>query len=47
MNIEDRYFEIKNDPRKRARAFKVIMIVSYSMLMLGAALVVWALIEGL
>lgn len=47
MTLEDRYFEIKDDPRKRARAFKVIMIVSYGMLILGAFLVVWALVKGL
>lgn len=45
MTIEDRYFEIKNDPKKRARLFKVTMIIGYSMLMLGAVLIVWALIR--
>lgn len=46
MTLEDRYFDIKNDPKKRARAFKFIMIVSYGMLILGAFLVVWVLIKG-
>ena len=43
MTLEDRYFRIKNDPKKRARAFKIIIIVSYSMLILGAVLILWAL----
>jgi predicted nucleic acid-binding Zn ribbon protein len=47
MTLEDRYLGIMNDPAKRARAFKIIMIVSYSMLMLGAVLVVWTLAKGL
>lgn len=45
MTLEDRYFEIKNDPVRRARAFKVITIVAYSMLMLGAVLIIWALLK--
>jgi len=43
MTIEDRYLEITNDPKKRARAFKIVAIVSYSMLMLGAAIILWLL----
>lgn len=42
--LEDRYTEIKNDPKKRARAFKIIWLVSYSMLLLGAFLIVWVLL---
>ena len=43
MTLEDKYFEIKNDPKKRARAFKAVAIISYSMLMLGAAIIIWLL----
>jgi len=43
MSLEDRYLEIKNDPKKRARAFKVIWLVGYGMLMLGAFLIVYIL----
>ena len=44
-SLEDRYFEIKNDPVKLARAFKFIWIVSYSMLILGFILIIWVLAE--
>ena len=43
MSLEDIYLDIKNDPKKRARAFKVIWIVGYAMLMLGAFLAVYFL----
>lgn len=46
MWLEDKYYEIKDDPKKRAKAFKVVWIVSYSMLLLGAVLIVWALAQG-
>jgi hypothetical protein len=43
MTLEDRYLETLNDPKKRAKAFKIVAIVSYSMLMLGAAIILWLL----
>ena len=43
MSLEDRYIEIRDDPKKRARAFKVIWLVGYSMLFLGAMLTVYLL----
>ena len=43
MSLEDRYFEIMDNPAKRTRAFKIIAVVAYSMLMLGAVLIIWAL----
>ena len=43
MSLEDRYFDIKNDPKKRARAFKVIWLASYGMLLMGAFLIVYIL----
>ena len=45
MWLEDKYFEIKDDPKKRARAFKITWICAYSMLLLGAVLIVWALTQ--
>ena len=45
MWLEDKYFEIKNDPVKLAKWFKVIWIVSYSMLILGFALILWVLLS--
>jgi len=46
-SLEDRYLEIRDDPKKRARAFKVIWIVGYAMLMLGAFLTVYFIWQGL
>ena len=42
MWIEDKFLEISEDPKKRARAFKVGWIIAYSMLLLGAFLIIWA-----
>jgi hypothetical protein len=42
MWIEDKFLEIRDDPEKRARAFKYGWIIAYSMLLLGAFLIVWA-----
>ena len=44
-SIEDIYLEIRDDPKKLARAFKIIWIVSYSMLILGFLLIVWVLVD--
>jgi len=43
VTLEDRFLEIMNNPQKRARAFKIVWIVSYSMLMFGAFVIVWVL----
>jgi predicted nucleic acid-binding Zn ribbon protein len=43
--MEDKYNEIKNDPKKRSRAFKVIWLVSYGMLVLGAFIIIWVLLS--
>ena len=42
MWIEDKFLEIRDDPEKRARAFKYGWIIAYSMLLLGAFLIIWA-----
>ena len=44
-SIEDIYLDIRNDPKKLARAFKIIWIVAYSMLILGFFLIVWVLVD--
>lgn len=44
-SIEDIYLDIKNDPKKLAKAFKIIWIVAYSMLILGFLLIVWVLVD--
>ena len=46
MWLEDKYYEIKEDPEKRAKAFKIAWISAYSMLLLGAALIVCVLAQG-
>lgn len=45
-SIEDRYFEIKDDPEKLAKAVKIVWIIGYSMLILGFILIIWILIQG-
>ena len=42
-SLEDRYFEIKNDPVKLAKFFKITWIAAYSMLILGCILIIWVL----
>ena len=42
QRIRDMVLEIRDDPEKRARAFKYGWIIAYSMLLLGAFLIVWA-----
>jgi len=43
MTLEDRYLEIKNDPEKRGKAFRIVWLVSYGMLFLGCVLTVYFL----
>lgn len=45
MWLEDKYFEVMNNPRKRAKWFKITWIVAYSMLILGFALILWVLLR--
>jgi len=47
MSLEDRFIKIRDDPKKRARAFKIIWLVSYAMLLLGAFLMVYFIWLGL
>ena len=43
MSFEDRYHKIMNDPKKRARMFKITWLVAYSMLLLGSFVIIWVL----
>jgi len=43
MSIEDRYLKMMDDPDKRARAFKIIWLAGYFMLVLGSLLTVYFL----
>ncbi|MBQ8179028.1 MAG: hypothetical protein IJ026_01080 [Candidatus Methanomethylophilaceae archaeon] len=45
-SIEERLEEIKNDPVKLKRVFTIIWVAAYSMLVLGALLIVMVLIYG-
>ena len=45
-SLEERYFEIKNDPVKLGRFFKITWIVAYSMLILGFILIIWTLVDA-
>lgn len=45
MWIEDKFHEVKEDPVKLARAFKAGWIIAYSMLLLGAFLIIWAFLQ--
>ena len=42
-SMADRLKEIREDPVKLARAFKMIWMTSYGMLMLGIIIIVWVL----
>lgn len=44
-SLEDRYDELKSDPKKLAKFFKITWIVAYSTLMLGIVLIVWILLN--
>jgi predicted nucleic acid-binding Zn ribbon protein len=41
VDLEKKFLEIRDSPEKRAKAFKIIWIVSYAMLMLGSFLIVY------
>ncbi len=43
MALEDRWEEIKQDPKRLARLFKIIWISAYSMLILGIIVILYFL----
>ena len=47
MKSAPKYWEnIQSDPKKLKRVFTFIWVVSYSMLMLGAFLIIWIFLFG-
>ena len=46
-SIEERLQEIREDPVKLKRVFTVIWVAAYSMLIIGAILIVVVLLQGL
>ncbi len=45
-SIEERLEDIRNDPVKLKRVFTAIWVAAYSMLILGAFIIIWVLIYG-
>ncbi|MBO5547312.1 hypothetical protein PED39_02635 [Methanomassiliicoccales archaeon LGM-RCC1] len=45
-SLEERYEEITEDPKKFKKAFNIVWIVAYSMLMIGVFLIIWVLYTG-
>lgn len=45
-SIQQRLSEIRDDPVKLKRVFTIIWVAAYSMLILGAFLIIWILIYG-
>ena len=46
-SVAERLEEIHDDPVKFARAFKIIWIIAYGMLILGGFIIVGALLYGM
>ncbi|MCL2712344.1 MAG: hypothetical protein FWD37_03600 [Methanomassiliicoccaceae archaeon] len=43
MDLEEKFLEITDNPEKRAKAFKIVWLVSYGMLMLGLFIIIGVL----
>ncbi len=43
-SLEERAEEIRNDPKKLKRVFTITWIAAYSMLILGAIIILWVLL---
>lgn len=43
MALEDRWEEIKQDPKRLARLFKIVWILAYSTLMFGIIVILYYL----
>jgi cell division septal protein FtsQ len=46
-SLEERFEDIKEDPKKMRRAFNAVWIIAYGMLILGFIFIVWILLQGL
>jgi hypothetical protein len=45
VTLEDWYIKIRDDPKKRVRAFKFMWLVSTGMLIFGAFVIIWVLFK--
>ena len=43
-SLEERAEEIRTDPKKLRRVFTITWIAAYSMLILGAIIIIWVLL---
>lgn len=46
-SFAERVSEIRDDPVKLKRVFTLIWVASYSMLVLGGLIIIWALLYGM
>ncbi|MDY5872842.1 MAG: hypothetical protein SPJ57_06440 [Candidatus Methanomethylophilaceae archaeon] len=46
-SLAERVSEIRDDPVKLKRVFTLIWVASYSMLVLGGFIIIWALLYGM
>ncbi|MGN0098679.1 MAG: hypothetical protein ACI38Y_05075 [Candidatus Methanomethylophilaceae archaeon] len=46
-SLAERVSEIRDDPVKLKRVFTLIWVASYSMLVLGGLIIIWALLYGM
>ena len=44
-SLDERIDDIKEDPKKLRRAFTVAWVAAYSMLVLGAVIIIWVLLS--
>jgi hypothetical protein len=45
-SLEERWEEIKQDPVRISRVFKIVWIAAYSTLMLGIILILWFMMDA-
>lgn len=45
-SLEERWEEIKQDPVRISRVFKIFWITAYSMLILGIIIILWFLMDA-
>ncbi len=44
-SLEERYEDVIEDPKKIKKAFNIIWIIAYSMLILGFILILWVFLQ--
>ncbi|MBR4245117.1 MAG: hypothetical protein IKQ14_06990 [Candidatus Methanomethylophilaceae archaeon] len=45
-SLEERYEEMREDPKKFRRFFNITWIVAYGMLILGFIIILWVFLQG-